>query len=47
MSDRLVVGARRRRGRVRTLLGKVGHGVLHYAEGTVALFPQWETPDSS
>ncbi|MEU8677740.1 universal stress protein [Streptomyces sp. NPDC048560] len=46
-TDLLVVGARRRRGRVGTLLGKVNHGVLHYAECTVALVPQWETPDSS
>ncbi|QNE78997.1 universal stress protein [Streptomyces finlayi] len=44
-TDLLVVGARRRRGRVGILLGKVNHAVLHYATCTVALVPQWETPE--
>ncbi|MFF8843363.1 universal stress protein [Streptomyces sp. NPDC015127] len=39
-ADLLVVGARRRKGRVGMQLGRVGHAVLHHAACPVAVVPQ-------
>jgi nucleotide-binding universal stress UspA family protein len=39
-ADLLVVGARRRRGRLALQLGVIDHGVLHHAPRPIAVVPQ-------